>query len=147
MRRIDSLQQDFMIDPFDFLGDKRKDLLQDGWAVLFRNDLVHKIPVDEIKKYFHETMGRPTKELRTVLGVLILQQMFDLTDNETMRQFAFNIEWHFALNLSLEDDDTKYVCERTLRTYRSLIVNHEIDVTLFQLLTYSPIFLHRNSTG
>jgi len=135
MRRIDSLQQDFMIDPFDFLGDKRKDLLQDGWAVLFKNDLVHKISVDEIKKYFHETMGRPTKELRTVLGVLILQQMFDLTDNETMRQFAFNIEWHFALNLSLEDDDTKYVCERTLRTYRSLMVNRKIDIILFQLLT------------
>jgi len=114
MRRIDSLQQDFMIDPFYFLGDKRKDLLQDGWAVLFRNALVHKILVDEIKKYFHETMGCPTKELQTVFGVLILQQIFDLTDHETIRQFAFNIEWHFALNLRLDDDDSKYVCERAL---------------------------------
>ena len=135
MRRIDSPQQDSLIDPFYFLGDKRKDLLQDGWAVLFRNDLIHNIPVDEIKKCFHETMGRPTKELRTVIGVLILQHMFDLTDNETIRQFAFNIEWHFALNLCLEDDDTKYVCKRTLRAYRSLMVNHKIDVILFQLLT------------
>jgi len=47
---------------------------------------------NEIKSCFHERMGRPTKELRTMLGVVLLQQMFDLTDEETVRQVAFNAE-------------------------------------------------------
>ena len=80
-------------------------------------------------------MGRPTKEIRTVLGVLILQQLFDLTDQETVRQFAFNTEWHYALNIRLEDDESKYLCERTLRTYRSLATELKIDTILFRSLT------------
>ena len=135
MFRTDSCQQDSFIDPFDFLGPKRKELLETGWAALFRNHLIDRIPVDKIKSCFHDTMGRPSKEIRSMLGVLLLQQMFDLTDGETLRQLAFNTEWHYALNLRLEDDDTKYSCERTLRTYRLLMEKHEIDQLLFRLLT------------
>lgn len=135
MIRVDTYQQDPLLDPFDFLGPKRKDLLKTGWAELFRKDLFRKIPVDEIKCRFHDYLGRPTKELRTVLSTLVLQQMFDLTDKETVHQLAFNIEWHYALNQHLEDDDTKYLCERTLRTYRLLMVDLEIDTVLFRLLT------------
>lgn len=111
MIRTDIFLHDSFIDPFDFLGPKRKDLLESGWAALFRNFLLDQIPVDKIQSGFHDTMGRPTKEIRAMLGVLLLQQMFDLSDSETIRQLAFNTEWHYALNLRLEDDDTKYVCE------------------------------------
>ncbi|MCP4568655.1 MAG: transposase [FCB group bacterium] len=135
MIRVDSCQQDPLIDPFDYLGPKRKDLLKSGWAEIFRKDLFRKIPVDEIKCRFHDYLGRPTKELRTVLSTLVLQQMFDLTDRETVHQLAFNIEWHYALNQHLEDDETKYLCERTLRTYRLLMMDLEIDTVLFRLLT------------
>ena len=134
MFRTDSSQQDSFINPFDFLGPKRKELLEAGWAALFKNHLIDQIPVEEIKACFHKKMGRPTKEIRTMLGVLLLQQMFDLTDDETIRQLAFNTEWHYALNLRLEDDASKYICERTLRTYRLLVVQHEIDQLLFRTL-------------
>ena len=135
MFRIDASQQDLLIDHFDFLGPKRKELLETGWAALFRNSLLDKIPVDEIKSCFHAQLGRPSKELRTMLGILVLQQMFDLTDQETIRQVAFNAEWHYALNLCLEDDESKYLCERTLRTYRSVAIELGIDTILFRLLT------------
>lgn len=135
MLRINSLQQDPLLDPFDFLGPKRKELLESGWPALFRNDLLDKMPVDEIKTFFHKRMGRPSKELRTMLSVLLLQEMFDLTDQETTRQLAFNIEWHYALNLMNEEDDFKYISERTLRTYHSYVIEHEIDRLMFRLLT------------
>jgi hypothetical protein len=135
MFRIDDNQQGSLIDPFDYLGPKRKELLDSGWAGLFRSNIIDKLPVEEIQSSFHTHMGRPTKEIRTVLGVLILQQLFDLTDQETVRQFAFNTEWHYALKLRLEDDETKYLCDRTLRTYRSLATELKIDTILFRLLT------------
>lgn len=135
MRRIDDCQETLLIDPFDYLGPKRKTLLESGWSGLFQKSLLEKIPVQEIKGCFHEQLGRPTKELRTMLAVVLLQQMFDLTDEETIRQLAFNAEWHYGLNLSWEGDDAKYLCERTLRTYRSLVMELEIDSLLFRLLT------------
>jgi hypothetical protein len=39
-----------------------------------------------------------------MLGVMILQQMHDLTDEETIHQYAFNIEWHYALDITDESD-------------------------------------------
>jgi len=49
--------------------------------------------------FFSATSGRPTKELYTVIGVLLFQQAFDLTDQETIEQISFNIQWHYALNI------------------------------------------------
>ncbi len=90
MFRIDDNQQGSLIDPFDYLGPKRKELLNSGWAGVFQPNIIDKLPVDAIQSNFNSQMGRPTKEIRTVLSVLILQQLFDLTDQETVRQFAFN---------------------------------------------------------
>ena len=93
MYQINPLQQDLLIDSFYYLGPKRKEILETGWPLLFRSSLLEKIPVEEIKQCFHDQIGRPTKELRTMLGALLLQQMFDLTDEETLFQFCFNIGW------------------------------------------------------
>lgn len=147
MKRVDPLQQTPLIDPFDFLGPKRKALLEAGWSGLFRKSLFEQIPVDQIKSQFHDSMGRPSKELRTMLGFILLQQMFDLTDENAVRQLAFNTEWHYALNIFSEEDDSKLICERTLRTYRSLMIELELDSILFQLLTDTLLNQLNISTG
>jgi hypothetical protein len=35
-----------------------------------------------------------------MLGVLVLQQLHDMTDNETIQQLSFNIQWYYALNIT-----------------------------------------------
>jgi hypothetical protein len=147
MRRVGNHQQLLLIDPFDHLGPKRKALLETSWAGLFRESLFEKIPVEEIQAKFHSHMGRPTKDLRMMLGVLILQQMFNLTDEETCHQFSFNTAWHYALNIITEDDDSKYLCERTLRNYRALMIELELDEILFRLLTDTLLDKLKISTG
>ena len=62
MYRINTGQQDSFIDPFDFLGPKRKALLESSWAALFRKHLFDKIPVKKIQSRFHATMGRPSTD-------------------------------------------------------------------------------------
>ena len=39
-----------------------------------------------------------------MLGIVLLQQMEDLTDEETVRQFSFNLMWHYALNVTDSSD-------------------------------------------
>lgn len=68
-----------------------------------------------------------------MLGVLILQQLHDLTDAQTVEAVAFNLSWHYALDIPLNSDP--YLCERTLRNYRQVVRDNCLAELLFQLLT------------
>ena len=48
-------------------------------------------------------MGRPSKDLHVVIGVLLLQQLHDLSDAETVEALAFNMAWHYALDVRSEE--------------------------------------------
>ena len=82
--------------------------------------------------FFREGFGRPTKELYTVLGVLLFQQMMDLSDAEAINQLSFNIQWHYALNLYEESDEAKYISEKTLWSMRQLIIRKNLDAVMFE---------------
>ena len=84
----------YIFDPWHFLGRKRRRLMDESWAALFREHILCELPVNKVAPYFSDGMGRPTKELYTALGFLVLQQMLDLTDEETVSQLAFNLQWH-----------------------------------------------------
>ena len=98
MIHIKEHKQKDLFDPWAFLGPKRRELLDQSWAGLFQKELLYELPVGEMIPFFTHGFGRPTKELYTVLGALVLQQAHDLTDEETVNQVAFNTPWHDALN-------------------------------------------------
>lgn len=116
-----------MFDQFDFLGPKRRTLLNETWAKIFRDEILPDLPVDILKPTYDDIMGRPTKELYAMLGVMIIQQMEDLSDEEASRQFAFNIQWHFALNITCDSDNTSYLCPKTLWTMRDELSKPVLD--------------------
>ena len=58
-------------------------------------------------------------------------------DPEVVEQLAFNIGWHCALDI--RDDSDCYICERTLRNYRRLVIENGLDEALFKGLTDGPI--------
>jgi hypothetical protein len=93
------------------------------------------LPVEEIAKGFHKTKGRPTKELYTVLGALVLQETHDLSDEELVKRVAFDMEWHYALDITSESDAEKYICERTIWEYRDQVLRKGLADRLFSRLT------------
>jgi len=124
-----------LFDKWAYMGPKRRKLLDDSWAGLFRREILPELPVEKMAPAFDEVFGRPTKEMYTTLGVLIFQQMFDTTDEETVERLAFNLKWHYALDLDGESDAVKYVCPRTLWTMRMLLGKKELDTVLFSQVT------------
>jgi len=124
-----------LFDKWAYMGPKRRKLLDDSWAGLFRREILPELPVEKLASAFDEVNGRPTKEMYTTLGALIFQQMLDLNDEETVRQLAFNVMWHFALDLDGESDAAKYICPRTLWTMRGILTRKELDTTLFSHVT------------
>ncbi|RPJ00244.1 MAG: transposase, partial [Deltaproteobacteria bacterium] len=125
----------YLIDPWDYLGPKRRKLLDESWAGLFREHILSELPVHKIASSYTDGFGRPTKEIYATLGALILQQMHDLTDEETVSQFSFNLQWHYALDIPGESDEAKYLCAKTLWTLRHLVAEKGLDRELFNATT------------
>jgi hypothetical protein len=63
---------------------------------------------------------------------LVLQQIHDLTDEETVSQLAFNLQWHYALDIVDESDEAKYLCAKTLWNLRELVIENHLDEILFE---------------
>ncbi len=120
MIRIADCKQEHLFDPWDFLSPIRRQMLEQSWAGLFRKDILCELPVTELAPFFNCDFGRPSKELHTVIGVLILQQAHDMTDAETVRQLAFNLQWQYALNIFEESDSAKYMSLKTLQICAAL---------------------------
>ena len=135
MIHIKNHRQKDLFDPWSFISPKRRELLDQSWAGLFKKELLCELPVGEVAPFFTNGFGRPTKEMYTVLGALLLQQTHDLTDEETVNQLAFNIQWHYALNITEESDSAKYICQKTLWNMRSIVVDNGLDAILFDHIT------------
>ncbi len=131
MIRTNDHDQLLLFDPWKYLSPKRRGLLDQSWSGLFRNEILRQLPVNELKANFSKVMGRPTKELYTMLGVILLQQAHNLTDEETIFQLAFNIQWHYALNITDESDEAKYFSLKTLWNFRQLVIENKLDSILF----------------
>ncbi len=121
-----------IIDPWEHLGPKRRKTLEKSWAGLFRKKILPKLPVKSLRKHYHNSFGRPTHELYSMIGMIILQQMHDLTDNEAVEQFSFNIKWHYALNITGSSDKYSYICPKTLWTMRDLLTREGLHEKLFK---------------
>lgn len=122
-----------LFDPWKHLGPRRRRLLERSWAGVFREYLLEYLPVGDLIPHFRKGFGRPSKDLHVALGALVLQQLHDLTDQQTSEAVSLNIAWHYALDIRSESD--AYLCERTLRNYRARVIELGLDEALFRSLT------------
>jgi len=75
------------------------------------------MPVDAVSEHFDPAMGRPTKELYSVAGLLLIQEFMDWTKDEALDAYSFNMNVHYALNLEPVAHD---ISKRTLERYINL---------------------------
>ena len=121
-----------MFDPFPFLGPKRKQRIEESWAKVFREHILTTLPVEKIFSKYDPVFGAPTKELYAMLGLMVIQQMNDLTDEEAVDQFAYNLQWHYALNITSTADADAYVSPKTLWNMRDILIERNLYQVIFE---------------
>ena len=131
MFHIKNHKQAHIFDPWGHLGPKRRKLLDRSWSGLFQQKILPTLPVEALRKHYHDWNGRPTKELYSMIGLMILQQMHDLTDEQSVEQFCFNIQWHYALNITSLEDAASYVSHKSLWTMRDKLSTEDIYNEIF----------------
>jgi len=123
MRHSVDPQQGRLFDPFDGiippLGRQRID---DGWQSVFRKTLLQLMPVGRLAEHFDPAMGRPTKELYSVAGLLFLQEFQNWTVTQAVEAYLFRTDVQFALNL---EPGVSEMCERTFERYRKLFIDDD----------------------
>lgn len=62
------------------------------------------LPIGELADKFCDDFGRPTKDLYVAPRALILQQLHDLTDQQTTEAVALPIAWYCALDIWQDSD-------------------------------------------
>jgi len=118
MHKIINPQQTRLFDPYDsVLTEKTRKRLLDGWPGVFRHVILELMPVGTISGHFNPTMGRPTKELYSIAGLLLIQEFMDWTKDEALDAYSFNMNVHYALNLEPVTHD---ISKRTLERYINL---------------------------
>ena len=66
--------------------------------------------------------GLTNKSVRLVVSVLVLKEVFDLTDAEALEQLEWNTAWHYALDVLPEEAHT---CQKTLHNFRTILLDDE----------------------
>jgi hypothetical protein len=119
-------QSEFLVTP------KKAKLMQRSWAEVFRNEALPLIDEKRFAPMYHPDNGRPNRAVETVLGILILKEMFNLTDVEALEQLEFNLLWHHGLRLDMEET---HLPQKTLHNFRMRLMQHDGGRVAFQETT------------
>ena len=96
--------------------------LQASWGEAFRTRALPLIDEELFAPLYCDDNGRPNRPVQTVFGVLLLKEMFGLTDEEALEQLEFSLLWHHALELTPEE---AHLPQKTLHNFRARLLAHD----------------------
>jgi len=133
MHKIINPQQIRLFDSFDsILTEKTRKRLMEGWQGVFRHVILELMPVEHISEHFDPAMGRPTKELYSIAGLLLIKEFMNWTKPEALDAYSFHTDIQYALNLEPVAHDLSM---RTIERYINLFEEDEIAKTIMSKVT------------
>ncbi len=111
-------RQNELFDSFkEFLSPLAYKTLVSGWQGVFRHVILAVLPANEVGSHFHPNYGRPTKELYSIAGLLLIKEFMDWTEEEAANAYMFNADIQYALNLGR---DNISISSRTIQRYEEI---------------------------
>lgn len=106
--------------------------LDSNWPGLFRSQILHLMPVDQIGSHFHPNLGSRTKELHGMAGLLFLKETFNLTVSEAVDKYMFDGRYQYALNVTPANAT---MSEATYFRYQDIFLEDDAAFAVFQNVT------------
>ena len=133
MRYVVDPLQGRLFDPFQQiippLGLK---CIANGWQSVFRAVLLPLMPVGKLGDRLHPLLGRHSKELYSVAGLLFLQEAKGWTNDETVHAYLFHTDVQFALNLEPGFDQ---ISLSTYERYRANFLEDDLAALVMNDIT------------
>lgn len=106
--------------------------LKTTWPQIFRTQVLKMIPETKFASLYSSDMGRPNFPVAKLVGLSVLKEMLDLTDEALMDSFRFDLRFHYALRMTLDDTGLSI---RTLQYFRARVVGSEAVGATFDEVT------------
>ena len=105
MRYMVDPKQTGLFDPFEHVfSNAAYRMVREGWEGVFRHVILEIIPVGLVADQFHAFLGRPTKELYSMAGLVFVMQFKDWTIEEATKAYMVDNSVHYALNHQFPED-------------------------------------------
>ena len=111
-----------------FLSDLALERLETSFYSVFRHVILSLLPAQEISKHFNVDTGRPTKEIYSMAGLLLLKEFRNWTTSEATEAYLFDYRVQYALNIGR---DNISFCERTLERYMTIMREDNLAIEIF----------------
>lgn len=128
------------------LPEKMSKRIKNTWAEVFLQ-VILPILIKAEKDFadlYCKNNGAPNVPVALLLGVLILKDIFDLTDEETLEHLEYNLLWQYALDIRFED---AHICRKTLHNFREKLLQSGWHRKIFNRLTKKIIELFGLNVG
>jgi len=116
----------------NLLPPEKQQRMEQTWAWPFREKALGLIEEQSFADFYHVDNGRPNKPVQTVVGVLILKEMFDLTDQQALDELEYDARRQVALDLTPEE---AHSCQKTLHNFRVKGLEQKRGGLLFSQIT------------
>lgn len=99
--------------------------LKNSWAEGFRENVMPELLAgEEAFAVLYADGGRPNWSVARLLGICLLQQLQDMSDQQALDALSFDVRWQHALDLEGQE---AYVSRRSLVEFRRRLVQHDPD--------------------
>ena len=97
MRYMEDPRQSALFDVFEgILPPVAYQKLRSGWQHLFRCVILNLMPAERLGKHFDPLLGRPTKELYSMAGLIFVMEFRDWTHEEAADAYMYNADLQYA---------------------------------------------------
>ena len=118
----------------DLLSDAALKTLDRGWQGVFHRTILNQLPIGIMEEKFCKNTGRPTKELYSVCGLLLMMEYFGWSLSQTRLNYMVDLGVQYALNI---ESDAVELSERTLHRYLDWLRKKDFMQEAMSLVTAS----------
>jgi len=129
---------------WEHLPEKTFTWLDANWPGTWQREIIPMMDERMFSALYCANDGRASKATADMLGILILKELEDLTDEETVRRVMLDVGWQYALDMAPAD---AYVAERTIQYFRAKMMADAGHAALFEDLTGKIIAVLGTRTG
>jgi len=127
-------QQRSLFEVGALMPEGKRQACRESWAGPFQEKA---LPIllkheDDFAELFDPTDGRPNRSVALVVGVLLLKEMNDFTDEEVLGDLDFDSRFWYAFDLEVSDS---HICQKTLHNFRAGLMEHDKSRWVFRAMT------------